>query len=132
MSQVQTDPRHEDPRLRGRTYAIPFDRVWTAAVSLAGGGLKRWRLVAADDEAGKMHAETQTLVFRVVDDVYIRIGLDSNGQTRVDLIARARNGRADLGRNARRTRSFLRALDAALSARPEQILDATRELNWSA
>ena len=126
-----TDPCHADPRLRGRTYAIPFDRVWTESLALAGGGLSRWRVLHADDEAGLIHAGSTTLVFRFVDDVRISITLDENAQTRVDLESRSRKGRGDLGRNPRTLRRFLRALDRRLGATSREILDASHVPTWS-
>lgn len=130
-SSAETDPAAADPRLRGRTYAIPFERVWQGAVDLADGGLPRWTLIRADDEEGVIEAECRSLVFRVVDDVRVEIGLDENGQTRVDLQAASRNERADLGRNCRRIGGFVRRLDACLGASPSQILDATRRPEWN-
>lgn len=104
-----------DPRLRGRTYAIPFERVWQTARALAGGGLRRWRIVSSDDQEGVINAESSTLLFRFVDDVVIRITLDADAQTRVDMTSRSRKGAFDLGANARRTGSFFRALDRKLA-----------------
>lgn len=129
---AETDPAADDPRLRGRTYAIPFERVWQAALALADGGLTRWRLVSADDEEGTIHAESKTLVFRFVDDVHVEVGLDENGQTRVDVRSASRVGKADLGRNPRTIGAFLAKLDRRLDAAPHQILDATRPPTWSA
>jgi len=131
QNRAETDPHADDPRLRGRTYAIAFHRVWEAAVTLADGGLTRWELTEADDEAGTIHAESTTRLFGFVDDVHIDIGLDQNGQTRVDVRSASRVGKADLGRNPRTIGSFLQALDQALEAGPEQILDATREPTWT-
>jgi uncharacterized protein (DUF1499 family) len=109
-----TQDGHEDARLRGRTYAIPYEDVWTAAHALAAGGLRRWRVVAADDEEGVIEAESTTLVRRRVDDVVIRISLDADAQTRVDARSSVRRGYADGGRNARRLNRFFRALDRAV------------------
>lgn len=117
-----THPDHVDPRLRGRTYAIPFDRVWTAALELADGGLRRWTVIEADDIDGIIRAEARTLVFRFVDDVTIRISLDADAQTRVDLRSESRKGKADLGTNARRIGRFCRKLDRALGAGGREIL----------
>jgi len=129
---ARTDPAATDRRLRGRTYAIPFDRVWNAALALADGGLKRWRVVDADDEEGLIRAVSTTWLFRFPDDVQIVVGLDENGQTRVDLRSRSRKGKGDLGRNPRLIGRFLRELDHRLEARPEQILDAVTPPSWSA
>jgi hypothetical protein len=117
-----TDPEHRDPRLRGRRYAIPFDRVWSAALALAGGGLRGWSVVAFDEIEGVIRARAVTLLFRFVDDVEIRVGLDLDAQTRVDLSSRSRKGRWDLGMNGRRVRKFLKRLDRELHAPPELIL----------
>lgn len=118
-SSAATSPEHEDPRLRGRTYAIPFDRVWRAALHLASGGLGRWRMVEADDQRGVIKAEASRLLTGSVDDVLVRISLDRDGQTRVDARSAARNERADLGANARRLRRFFRALDERLTRRSD-------------
>jgi hypothetical protein len=108
---VETQPQHPDERLRGRTYAIPFEDVWRAALYLAGGGLRGWRLIAADDEEGIILAEASTLALRFVDDVSIRVRLDEDAQTRVDVRSASRVGRNDFGTNARRVARFLDALD---------------------
>lgn len=120
-----THPRHDDPRLRGRTYAIPFARVWATAVELASGGLLGWTLTEADEDRGVLQAESRTLVFRFVDDVRIRMSLDEFGQTRVDMTSASRVGKGDLGTNARRVRKFFRVLDRKLGAGPGTILDPT-------
>jgi uncharacterized protein (DUF1499 family) len=112
---AQTAPDEPDPRLRGRTYAIPFDRVWEAARRLANGGLRRWHVVESDDYEGVIRATSTTFALRMVDDVEIRIGLDQNAQTRVDVRSASRKGVADLGTNARRIGRFLRALDKQLT-----------------
>lgn len=92
--------------------------------------MPRWTVVGADDETGVVDAEAKTLVFRFIDDVRIRVGLDENGQTRVDAESASRVGKADLGTNARRIGRFLRELDAALGARPEEVLEPRVELRW--
>ncbi len=130
-NRAATDPLAEDPYLRGRTYAISFDRVWNAALALADGGLKRWKVVEADDEAGFIRAESKTLVLRRVGDVRIDVTLDANGQTRVDLASASRKGKGDLGANGRRIGRFVRELDKRLEATHAQILDATRQPNFT-
>ena len=101
-----THPRHESPHLRGRTYAVPFAKVWAEAVGLASGGLRGWTLLEADEDKGLLTAESKTLVFRFVDDIHLRMSLDGNGQTRVDMISSSRVGRGDLGKNGRRVSLF--------------------------
>ena len=103
-----------DPHLRGRTYAVPFERVWQAALALAGGRLRGWRVVDADDQEGVIRAEARRRFGRACDDVIVNIGLDADAQTRVDAVSSAREGWTDLGANARRLRRFFRALDRAV------------------
>lgn len=117
---AQTAPESEDPRLCGRTYAVPFEDVWRAALDLAEGGMRGWTLVSANDESGEIVAEARTLVFRFVDDVRIDIVLDDDAQTRVDMRSASRKGRADLGTNARRIAKFFRRMDALLGRRPRR------------
>jgi hypothetical protein len=112
---VVTAPDHWDPRLRGRTYAIPFEQVWQASMALAKGGLRRWKLIDSDDVEGIINAESRTFVWRFVDDVRIRVYLDENAQTRVDVESKSRKGTGDWGTNARRVHRFLRALDRKLT-----------------
>jgi uncharacterized protein (DUF1499 family) len=111
---ARTSQDDVDPRLRGRTYAVPFEQVWQAALALAGGGLRRWRILESDDYEGIIKAESKTLVLRYIDDVIIRIQLDPDAQTRVDMESRSRKGSLDFGANARRIGKFFRALDQKL------------------
>jgi len=126
---AETDPTSEDPRLLGRTYAIPFESVWQAATRLAGGGIRGWALWVADDQQGVIEASTNPLVGPAAD-IRVTIGLDENAQTRVDLTSTSRTTRGDLGRSRRNIGLFLRRLDKLLEAQPGQILDATRTPAW--
>lgn len=105
-----TDDESPDPRLRVRTYGIPFAAVWDAALAIAR-GTRGWTVTASDPLAGEIVAESATRMWKFVDDVWIRISLDEDGQTRVDMTSASRVGRADLGTNARRIARFLHALD---------------------
>lgn len=120
---AHTDVSATDPRLRGRTYAIPFDGVWKAALKVSNKQMGGWSVLYIDDQTGVIVAEALRLPWRDKDDVRISIGLDENGQTRVDLRSTSRQGKRDWGRNRRRILSFLRLLDRELSARPDQILN---------
>ncbi len=123
-NRAETDPRSEESRLQGRTYAIPFDQVWGACLVLVQ-ARRRWTLLQANDLEGFIRVRCQTLVFKFVDDLEIRIGLDDNAMTRVDVKSRSRKGRADLGTNARRIGRLLRGLDRRLNAGAGTILDPT-------
>ena len=130
-NRAATDPQSDDPRLLGRTYAIPFDRVWTACLVLVERP-RRWTLLQANDLDGYLRVKCQTLVFKFIDDFEIRIGLDEHAMTRVDVKSRSRRGRADLGTNARRIGRFLRRLDRILDAEDGAILDSTHLETWRA
>jgi hypothetical protein len=129
---ADTDPSSPDARLAGRTYAIPFERVWNAAVGLAKEGMRGWSVGSADDLSGLIIASTISRYAGVRGDVRVKIRLDENGQTRVDMTSRSRNERPSLGRHRRAIGRFLDRLDERLEARPGQILDATIEPAWAA
>ena len=130
-NRAETHPHCQDPRLRGRTYAITFDRVWTSAVQLADGGLRRWRVVEADDEAGVIRAVAVSPLLRRLYDVRVVVSLDEDAQTRVDVLSRARRGRSDWGGSARLIDRFVRELDGTLRATPAQILDGSRRAQFT-
>ena len=125
QSHAETDPSAEDGRLRGRTYAIPFDAVWSAALAIAEGGMRGWTVTASNDEAGTIDIEAQTMVLKVI------VGLDENAQPRVDIRAQARSAKPDLGRNPRKIGAFMKRLDRALDPAPGLILDPTTPPEWS-
>lgn len=110
---AQTSETAEDPRLRGRTYVIPFAKVWDEIIDMIE-SRSRWTLVSADEGTGLIHAEAKTLVFRFVDDVRLKLKLDQNALTRVDMRSASRVGKGDLGTNARRIHRFYRQLDRRL------------------
>ncbi len=121
-NRAETDPWSDDPRLIGRTYAIPYEAVWRSCMSLV---QKRngWRILKSDDLAGFSRVRCARRFRRLEDDLEIRIGLDEHGLTRVDLRSRSRTDGADLGVNARRVGHFARKLDESLDAGHGKILD---------
>jgi hypothetical protein len=121
-----TAPDSSDARMRGRTYAIPFEEVWQASLHLVDGGLRRWELLEADDRDGIIRGVAGSLLDRFSSAITVRITLDFNAQTRVDALSAARTGRYDLGSNARKLRKFFRALDKALEETTGQEIDALR------
>ena len=124
-NQAHTHPQHPDESLRGRTYSIPFAQVWKATEALATGGLRGWTTLMADEDLGILRAECQGVLARSSDEVEVRISLDENGQTRVDMSSTSQVTRGDLGRNARRIKKFFRALDRRVEAGPGKIIDPT-------
>lgn len=114
-NEAETSPSAQDRRLRGRTYPIPFEDVWQTLVTLVDGELRGWRLRSADDQRGRARAEADVLFGRAVAAVDVRIGLDEDGQTRVDASAAVSERRADFGASVRRLGALFRALDDALA-----------------
>lgn len=104
------DDDSADARLRGREYAVPFSTVWDAALQIAR-STRGWTVTASDPRGGEIVAEARTALWKFTDDVWIRVSLDEDGQTRVDMTSASRVGSADLGTNARRIARFLHALD---------------------
>lgn len=127
---TRTDPRATDPRLWGRTYAIPFARVWDAAKSLADGGLRQWTMERNDDREGVIEAVSLTWLRRKPDQVTVTIRLDENAQTRVDLRCVRAEGASSRRRHPRLIDAFLTALDRELEATPGQKLDPTATPGW--
>lgn len=119
---AETHPDHPDRGLRGRSYAIPFERVWSAALVVAEDEVTGWAVQRWDDRAGIVYVESTSRFPRRVDDVRIHVSLDPNAQTRLDVNTRPRSGRFDLGLNARRVASFLELLDRALAPQEHEVL----------
>lgn len=118
-----SDPHAPDPLLRGRTYAIPFDTVWQAALAIIGGGIRGWSLIRSNDQAGTIVGLVQPGPLGKHADLAITIGLDEMAQTRVDFSATSRTERGDLGRARRILIRFFQQLDEKLGATPAHILD---------
>lgn len=125
---VETTAGAADARLRGRTYAVPFEEVWQAALELTGGKLFRWTRHEADDTEGVILASSKSLT-GAMHDIMVRVTLDENGQTRVDASAQAHRKLSDFGASKRRLRRFFRKLDRTL-ARARQ--DAARKARGAA
>ena len=111
-----TDPDSPDRRLRGREYSVPYAEVWEAALEIAR-KRPRWTVTEAAPRRGEIHAEARTALWKFTDDVTIRVSLDGDGMTRVDVVSQSRVGRADFGTNARRIARFLHALDRHIRRR---------------
>lgn len=106
-----TAPNAEDPQLRGRTYAIPFEDVWQGALRVVRERLRGWTLDTADDQEGHIIAHVQGWFKKLNGIISITITLDEDAQTRVDAQAVTPDTTRDWGLNARRLRAFTRALD---------------------
>jgi hypothetical protein len=115
-TRVATGPANPDPLLGGRTYAIPFETVWQAALTLADGRIAGWHVVRADDVPGVIQAEVVPRLLGWTGDVLVNVGLDDEAQTRVDLVCSSRGAARDLGTSRRRVIRFFRELDRTLAS----------------
>jgi hypothetical protein len=120
---ARTDRLSPDAALRGRTYAIPFERVWNASLDVCRGSARGWEVTIADDQNGVIQAVTPKRLLGAVADVTVRVTLDENAQTRVDVESTSRDSTRDLGSNRKRIQRFVSALDRKLGATHAQILD---------
>jgi uncharacterized protein (DUF1499 family) len=103
------------PDLGPLRLAAPPDRVLARAEEVARG--LGWEIVAAAPAEGRLEATDRTRWLGFRDDVVVRVRPDG-ADTRVDVRSVSRVGVSDLGTNARRIRTFLAALRAALAAGP--------------
>lgn len=69
-----------------------------------------WTITKEGENYSGFEAVAETRLFKWKDDVVVRIRPDGEGACVVDLRSRSREGKGDLGANARRIRHFLEAL----------------------
>lgn len=68
---------------------------------------KNWEVTYSDPASGVIEAVAETPMLKFRDDVIIRVRPDGDGAARVDMRSKSREGRSDLGANAKRIRAFL-------------------------
>jgi uncharacterized protein (DUF1499 family) len=71
-----------------------------------------WEIVHRDAAAGTFDARETTRVFKFVDDITVRVRADGSDSI-IDVRSKSRDGRGDLGANAKRIRSYQSALGEA-------------------
>ncbi len=64
------------------------------------------RITATDEEAGTIEATNESRTFHFVDDVVVRVRPHRRG-SRVDVRSKSRDGKSDMGANARRIETIL-------------------------
>jgi hypothetical protein len=105
--------RESYPDLQTTELDVPasacFERALTVAAALG------WQLVERDPAAGTFEAEDRSALFHFVDDIAVRVRPSGN-DCRVDMRSKSRDGKSDLGANAKRIRAFGAALEAAAPA----------------
>lgn len=96
------------PDLAPLRVALPradaFKRALDAANAMPG-----WTILAADSATGHIEASETSFWFGFTDDVAIRVAADGS-ESRIDMRSVSRQGRSDLGVNARRIRAYMTAL----------------------
>jgi uncharacterized protein (DUF1499 family) len=91
----------------------PNAQVFAAArAALENMGLE---ITDADPDRGRIEAVHTSLLYGFKDDVVVRIQETADG-TKVDVRSKSRLGRSDIGMNAKRIRTFMAKLKAALPA----------------
>jgi hypothetical protein len=68
-----------------------------------------WEIVARDPGRGRFDAQSVSSLFRFVDDITVRVQPDGSG-SRIDMRSKSRDGRSDMGANAKRIRAYFAAL----------------------
>jgi hypothetical protein len=89
-----------------RTSGSP-DAVFDKAVATAEG--LGWDVVYRSPDTGSFDARESSALFKFVDDVTVRVRAGGDGQILIDVRSKSRDGRGDLGVNARRIRAFSEA-----------------------
>lgn len=72
---------------------------------------RHWRIGTASSSAGMFEAVTESVWYGLRDDIVVRVRADGNGGSLVDMRSLARQPVHDLGRNARRVRAFIAAME---------------------
>ena len=88
--------------------ALPPDQAFAQA-KLAAESLPGWQVTSADAAIGRIEATDTSSIFHFVDDIVIRVRPDGAG-SRIDIRSRSRDGRGDLGINAKRIRTYTAAV----------------------
>jgi uncharacterized protein (DUF1499 family) len=68
-----------------------------------------WEIVSIDPEVGRLEAREVSRIFKFVDDIVVRVRPVAGGAV-IDVRSKSRDGRGDLGVNAKRIRAFTAAI----------------------
>jgi uncharacterized protein (DUF1499 family) len=102
--------RQAYPDLAPIIVALPSDQAFAQAKAAAE-SLPGWQVTSADAALGRIEATDTSKIFHFVDDVVIRVRPDGTG-SRIDIRSRSRDGRGDMGVNAKRVRAYTAAVKA--------------------
>jgi len=68
-----------------------------------------WEIISVDPEVGRLEAREVSRIFKFVDDIVVRVRPVEGGAV-IDVRSKSRDGRGDLGVNAKRIRAFTAAI----------------------
>ena len=91
------------PILLSQPPAEGFVRAQRAAGELG------WKTTYSDPGAGVFEAQVTSPTFLFVDDIVVRVRPEGDG-SRIDVRSKSRDGKGDLGMNAKRIRAFARSV----------------------
>lgn len=93
--------------------AVAFDRVRAALA-----GIERMEIVDENREEGRIEAVQTSALFHFADDIAVRIR-PFEGGSRIDVRSKSRDGRGDMGVNARRIRDIFARIRGGAAATAE-------------
>jgi uncharacterized protein (DUF1499 family) len=109
INDVTTGQTPEYPDIQPRQYPASPQAVFQAVQAVAA-RMPGWRVTSVDTTAGVLQAAAWVILTPFTDDVTVRVE-PVEGGSRVQVRSHSRVGKTDLGVNAHRIRTFLRALD---------------------
>jgi uncharacterized protein (DUF1499 family) len=95
------------PDIQPVILSVPMDQAFEQALGAA--RTMGWQIVDSNMAEGRIEAVATTTWFRFKDDVVIRVS-GKDGQSRLDVRSVSRVGRSDVGTNAKRIRTYIKAL----------------------
>ncbi len=91
---------------------VDTDAAFQASLACAREGMTDWAVVQVDEDARVFEAVASTWLFRFKDDIVVRVTEGADGGSVVDMRSKSRDGKSDLGANAKRIRAFFARLRA--------------------
>lgn len=95
------------PDMKPLRFNLPPDPIYRRARGVATSRDFAWTITADSEADYTFEAVAETRLFHWNDDVIVRVQPDGQGGSIVDMRSKSREGKSDLGANARRIRRFL-------------------------
>jgi len=100
------------PKLEPLKLSLEPKRAYELAVSVAKNKMPGWTVTREDPKARTLEGTAVTSLFRWTDDFVVRVAPAEDGSM-IDMRSKSREGKSDIGANARRIRQFFEAVQAA-------------------